>query len=69
MRIDSIPKKISQRVGLGDSHLIFDGMQLLAFHQSLSCDCPMADDYVLEINLPKCQKDLRMALFTFNGPI
>ena len=44
-------------------------MQLLAVGESLLCDYPTINDYILEINLTKRKKDLRMILFTFNGPI
>ena len=44
-------------------------MQLLLVGESLLCDYPMVVDYILEINLTKCKKDLRMVLFTFDGPI
>ena len=30
---------------------------------------PMVVDYILEINLTKRKKYLRMVLFTFNGPV
>ena len=61
--------KSSQRVILWDSNPIFNRTQLSAVGESLLCDYPMVVDYILEINLSKRKKDLRMVLFTFDEPI
>ena len=47
---------------------IFALTQLLAAEKSLLCDYPMVVDYIMEITRI-VKKDLRMVLFTFDGPI
>ena len=56
MGINSMDLKVvKDRLVLSDFHLIFDRTHLSDAEESLLCDYPMVIDYILEINLTKCQ--------------
>ena len=68
-KLSNVNRLYGPKSSQSDSHLIFDLTHLLAVGESLLCGHPIVDDYILEINLTKRKKDLRMVLFTFNDSI